>query len=74
MDRLIPPIRGAGAAVALKLQMRQKNQAKQKEAAYGMNVNKTFFKGATSFIMQAESTMKMDQNDSTIRSCLGIEN
>lgn len=35
---------------------------------------KTFFKGATSFVMQGEPAMKMERNDATIRGYLGIEN
>ena len=69
INKIVPPIRGAGAAVMLKNQMRQNRKIKT-----GVDSKKTFFKGATSFIMQAESSMKMEHNDATIRSYLGIEN
>ena len=70
INKIVPPIQGAGAAVMLQ----KMNRANRKPKSGLNNNSKTFFKGATSFIMQAESSMKMEQNDATIRSYLGIEN
>jgi hypothetical protein len=35
--------------------------------------NKTFFKGASSFVLQVESSMRIKANDSAIRNHLGID-
>ena len=40
----------------------------------GPETKKTFFKGATSLVMQGEPAMMVDKNDATIRGYLGIEN
>ena len=34
---------------------------------------KTFFKGATSFVLQAQASMLIQRNDQTIKSVLGID-
>ena len=35
--------------------------------------NKTFFKGATSFVLQAQASVMIQKNDQTIKSVLGID-
>ena len=40
----------------------------------GLESKKTFFKGATSLVMQGEPAMMMEKDDATIRGYLGIEN
>ena len=47
INKIVPPIQGAGAAVMLQKQMKQGKKANKSV----MDTKKTFFKGATSFIM-----------------------
>ena len=68
LDRIVPPIRGAGAAVVMKKLSEPPKTQKNSEA------QKTFFKGATSLVVQAEPSTFIEKHDSSIRGYLGIEN
>lgn len=58
MNKLSPSFRNSGAAILHSQRNREK---------------KTFFKGATSFFLQAESSLFTHKNDAAIRTHLGIE-
>lgn len=58
MDKISPSFRNSGAAILRSGRNREK---------------KTFFKGAASFYLQAESSIMTLKNDAAIRTHLGIE-
>ena len=68
LNKLSPPFKASGAA------MLSKNFSSRTSRNSGKHSNKTFFKGATSFVIQAESSMRIQENDQAIRSYLGIDN
>ena len=72
MTKLSPPFRSSGAAIMNK-KLDKKGRVAPTKIPIDQNT-KTFFKGATSFFLQAESSVRIQQNDQAIRNYLGIDN
>ena len=76
-NKLSPPFRSSGAAMMeakIDSHGNVRRDAEVRLRALSGKAEKTFFKGATSFVLQAQGSTKIAKNDQTLRDCLGLDN